>query len=66
MRCIQCPTFENVWEVVSSQHKEVLGFFMVYVDDVTMFGSTTMVKKIIDAFRKPWKCRVTGIIPRDE
>eukprot|EP00975_Prorocentrum_lima_P028655 6021815-Prorocentrum_lima.AAC.1 len=40
---------------------------MVYVDDVIMFGSTSMVKKkkIIDAFQKPWKCRVTGIIPGD-
>eukprot|EP00975_Prorocentrum_lima_P048147 10070703-Prorocentrum_lima.AAC.1 len=45
MRCIQCPTFTNVWTVVSSQYKEVLGFFMVYMDDVIMFGSTTMVKK---------------------
>eukprot|EP00975_Prorocentrum_lima_P058510 12272963-Prorocentrum_lima.AAC.1 len=34
MRCIQCPTFKNVWKVVSSLNKEVLGFFMVYVDDV--------------------------------
>eukprot|EP00975_Prorocentrum_lima_P030597 6418926-Prorocentrum_lima.AAC.1 len=25
-----------------------------------------MVKNIIDAFKEPWKCRVTGIIPRDE
>eukprot|EP00975_Prorocentrum_lima_P034261 7199599-Prorocentrum_lima.AAC.1 len=23
-----------------------------------------MVKKMIDSFRKPWKCRVTGILPR--
>eukprot|EP00975_Prorocentrum_lima_P017498 3696742-Prorocentrum_lima.AAC.1 len=38
---------------------------MVYVDDVVMFGSTSMVKNNIDAFRKPWKCSVTGIIPRD-
>eukprot|EP00975_Prorocentrum_lima_P024413 5132786-Prorocentrum_lima.AAC.1 len=53
MRCVQCPTFKNVWNVVSSQHKDVLGFFMVYVDDVIMSGSTTMVKKIIDAFQKP-------------
>eukprot|EP00975_Prorocentrum_lima_P015299 3241711-Prorocentrum_lima.AAC.1 len=37
---------------------------MVYVDDVIMFGSST-VNKISDAFREPWKCRVTGIIPRD-
>eukprot|EP00975_Prorocentrum_lima_P034758 7303743-Prorocentrum_lima.AAC.1 len=36
MICSQCPTFKNVWKVVSSQHKEVLGFFMVYVDDVIM------------------------------
>eukprot|EP00975_Prorocentrum_lima_P070326 12931292-Prorocentrum_lima.AAC.1 len=38
---------------------------MVYVDEVIMFGSTSMAKKIIDAFRKPWNCRVAGIIPRD-
>eukprot|EP00975_Prorocentrum_lima_P053432 11206865-Prorocentrum_lima.AAC.1 len=66
MRCIQCPTFKNVSKVVSSQHKEVLGFFMVYVGDVIMFGYTTMVKKIIDAFQKPCTCRVTGIIPRGD
>eukprot|EP00975_Prorocentrum_lima_P025367 5327239-Prorocentrum_lima.AAC.1 len=24
-----------------------------------------MVEKIIDAFKQTWKCRVTGIIPRD-
>eukprot|EP00975_Prorocentrum_lima_P055556 11649213-Prorocentrum_lima.AAC.1 len=65
MRCIQCPTFKNVWKVVSSLSKEVMGFFMVNVDDVLMFGSTPMVKKIIDAFRKPRKCRVIGIIPRE-
>eukprot|EP00975_Prorocentrum_lima_P011959 2540573-Prorocentrum_lima.AAC.1 len=39
---------------------------MVDVDNVIMCGSTPMVKKIIDAFQKPWKCRVTGIITRDE
>eukprot|EP00975_Prorocentrum_lima_P024305 5113071-Prorocentrum_lima.AAC.1 len=38
---------------------------MVYVHDVIMLGATSMVKKIIDDFREPWKCRVTGIIPRD-
>eukprot|EP00975_Prorocentrum_lima_P004835 1052670-Prorocentrum_lima.AAC.1 len=57
MRCVLCPTFKNVWKVVSSQHKDVLGFFMVSADDVIMFGSTTMVKKIIDACQEPWKCR---------
>eukprot|EP00975_Prorocentrum_lima_P068785 12922582-Prorocentrum_lima.AAC.1 len=41
-----------------------MGIFMVYVDGVMMLGSTSMVKKNIDAFRKPWKCRVTGITPR--
>eukprot|EP00975_Prorocentrum_lima_P003921 854896-Prorocentrum_lima.AAC.1 len=41
MRCVKCPTFKNVWKVVSSPKKEVLGFFMVYVDDVIMFGSTS-------------------------
>eukprot|EP00975_Prorocentrum_lima_P051246 10735464-Prorocentrum_lima.AAC.1 len=55
MRCVQCPTFKNAWKVVSSSNNEVLRFFMVYVDDVIMFGSTSMVKQIIDAFRKPWK-----------
>eukprot|EP00975_Prorocentrum_lima_P002643 583270-Prorocentrum_lima.AAC.1 len=65
MKCIQCPTFKNLWNVVSSQHSEVVGFFMVYVDDVTMYGSTTMVEKIIDVFKQTWKCRVTGNIPRD-
>eukprot|EP00975_Prorocentrum_lima_P057526 12064595-Prorocentrum_lima.AAC.1 len=59
MRCIQCPTFKNVRKVVSSQYKEVLGFFMVYLDDVIMFGSTTMVTQFIDAFQRSWKCRVT-------
>eukprot|EP00975_Prorocentrum_lima_P016591 3518522-Prorocentrum_lima.AAC.1 len=34
-----------------------MGFFM--------FGYTSMVKEIIDAFKTPWKCRVAGIIPRD-
>eukprot|EP00975_Prorocentrum_lima_P067131 12913154-Prorocentrum_lima.AAC.1 len=24
-----------------------------------------MVKKMIDAFRKAWTCRVAGILPRD-
>eukprot|EP00975_Prorocentrum_lima_P026526 5578992-Prorocentrum_lima.AAC.1 len=57
MRCIQCPPFKNVWEVVWEQNKEVVGFFMVYVDDLIMFGSTPMVKKIIDAFQRSWKCR---------
>eukprot|EP00975_Prorocentrum_lima_P064220 12896250-Prorocentrum_lima.AAC.1 len=64
MRCIQCPTFKHVWKVVSSLSKEVLRFFMVYVDDVIMFGYTSMVEKVIDAFKQTWKCRVTGIIPR--
>eukprot|EP00975_Prorocentrum_lima_P011435 2431707-Prorocentrum_lima.AAC.1 len=53
MRCVQCPTFKNAWKVVSGLSKSVLGFFMVYVDDVVMFRSTPMVKKIIDAFIKP-------------
>eukprot|EP00975_Prorocentrum_lima_P064403 12897345-Prorocentrum_lima.AAC.1 len=38
---------------------------MVCVEDVIMVGSTSMVKKIIGAFREPWTCRVTGIIRRD-
>eukprot|EP00975_Prorocentrum_lima_P025914 5453716-Prorocentrum_lima.AAC.1 len=46
-------------------HKEVLGFFMVYVDDVIMFGSTSTLEKIIDACKQTSKYRVTGIIPRD-
>eukprot|EP00975_Prorocentrum_lima_P002338 510053-Prorocentrum_lima.AAC.1 len=25
-----------------------------------------MVNKIIQGLKEPWKCRVTGIIPRDE
>eukprot|EP00975_Prorocentrum_lima_P064159 12895864-Prorocentrum_lima.AAC.1 len=66
MECVQCPTFKHVWKVVSSQHEEVLGFFMVYADGVIMFGSTTMVNMIIDALQQPWQCSVIGIIPRDE
>eukprot|EP00975_Prorocentrum_lima_P005594 1214401-Prorocentrum_lima.AAC.1 len=31
-----------------------------------MFGSTSTVEKIIDVFKQTWKCRVAGIIPRDE
>eukprot|EP00975_Prorocentrum_lima_P063197 12890072-Prorocentrum_lima.AAC.1 len=65
MKCIQCPTFKNVWKVVSSQYSEVVGFFNVCVDDVIMFGSTSMVEKIIDVINQTWKCRVTGTIPRD-
>eukprot|EP00975_Prorocentrum_lima_P023437 4928909-Prorocentrum_lima.AAC.1 len=65
MRCILCPSFKNVWKVVSSLNKEVVGFFMVYLDGAIMFGYTSMVKKITYAFKKPWTCRVTGIIPRD-
>eukprot|EP00975_Prorocentrum_lima_P065766 12905353-Prorocentrum_lima.AAC.1 len=65
MKCIQCPTFKNVWKVVSDHHSEVVGFFMVYVDDVIMFGSTAMVEKIIYVFKQTWKCRVTGITTRD-
>eukprot|EP00975_Prorocentrum_lima_P037844 7962247-Prorocentrum_lima.AAC.1 len=34
LRSIQCPTFKNAWKVVSRLSKEVLGFFMVDVDDV--------------------------------
>eukprot|EP00975_Prorocentrum_lima_P048022 10042313-Prorocentrum_lima.AAC.1 len=30
-----------------------------------MFGYVSVVKKIIEAFRKPRTCRVTGILPRD-
>eukprot|EP00975_Prorocentrum_lima_P007104 1526534-Prorocentrum_lima.AAC.1 len=54
MRCVQCPTFKNVWKVVPGQSKYVLGFFMVYVYDVIMLGSTAMVRKIIDACKEPW------------
>eukprot|EP00975_Prorocentrum_lima_P070818 12934243-Prorocentrum_lima.AAC.1 len=42
----------------------IVGFFMVYMDDAIMFGCTSTVKNIIDAFRKPGTCRVTGVIPR--
>eukprot|EP00975_Prorocentrum_lima_P050276 10529803-Prorocentrum_lima.AAC.1 len=31
-----------------------------------MFGSTSTVEKIIEAFQKEWTCRVTGVISRDE
>eukprot|EP00975_Prorocentrum_lima_P057438 12047367-Prorocentrum_lima.AAC.1 len=31
-----------------------------------MFGSTSTVKKIIEAFQKERKCRVTAVIPRDD
>eukprot|EP00975_Prorocentrum_lima_P069381 12926049-Prorocentrum_lima.AAC.1 len=57
MRCSQSPTFKNVWRVMSSFSKRVLGFFMVYVDDVIMVGSTPVVREMIDAIRKPWKYR---------
>eukprot|EP00975_Prorocentrum_lima_P038176 8027733-Prorocentrum_lima.AAC.1 len=54
---MRCAPFKNVWKVVSGQSKEVLGFILVYVGGVIRFGSTAMVKKIIDAFKEPWKCR---------
>eukprot|EP00975_Prorocentrum_lima_P068744 12922325-Prorocentrum_lima.AAC.1 len=57
MRCVQCPTYKNVWKVVSNRCREIVGFFMVYVDDVIMFGATSTVKRIIEAFQKEWKCR---------
>eukprot|EP00975_Prorocentrum_lima_P023332 4905801-Prorocentrum_lima.AAC.1 len=31
-----------------------------------MFGSTSTVMRIIESFQREWKCRVTGVIPRDD
>ena len=53
--------------------KEIVGYFMVYVDDVLIVGPREWVQATITTFRKQWECKVSGIIsnpglgtPKDE
>eukprot|EP00975_Prorocentrum_lima_P038453 8082900-Prorocentrum_lima.AAC.1 len=52
MRCMQCPTFKNCWTVVAedaNEEEEVIGFFMVYLDDIIMFAETPVLRKVVGA-----------------
>ena len=56
-----------------SKKENIVGYFMIFVDDVLIVGPNEWVQATIAAFRKQWECKVSGIIsnpslgtPQDE
>ena len=64
----ECPTTRSVWKIVETCQdggKRVEGLFMVYVDDVVIFGMTETIQMVFDKLLEKWKCKITGILVRD-
>jgi len=50
----------NIWKILVGE--KIVGYFMIYVDDVLIVGPRLWVTGTIDAFKDKWECKVSGII----
>ena len=46
-------------------HDNVIGYMLVYVDDVMIVGPTILVEKVFDIYLTLWDVKVTGIMVAD-
>ena len=70
-QCVPGENCANIWKIL--EEGKIVGYFMIYVDDVLIVSSREWVKAAIEAFNKQWECKVSGIIsnpglgtPKDE
>ena len=59
-RCEACENCANIWKII--EEDKIVGYFLVYVDDVLIVGPQEWVKATIAAFKEQWECKVSGII----
>ena len=67
--CEMCNSAKNIWKVLvvddKSGSREIMGYFLVYVDDILIMGATRWVIEVIKMIQKSWTCKVMGILVRD-
>ena len=59
-RCVPGENCANLCQLIDEG--KLVGYFMIYVDDVLIVGPREWVQTTITAFRKQWECKVSGII----
>ena len=59
----RCRTAQGLWKVI--YRNEIVGFFLVYVDDVLMAAKTKWILGIVNSFGKNWECKYVGILVND-
>jgi len=50
----------NIWKILEG--KKIVGYFLIYVDDVLIVGPRLWLNGTIEAFQEKWECKVSGII----
>ena len=56
----QCKTTKGLWKIKTTD--QILGFFIVYVDDALVMGPTKWVEAIMTAFAQVWECKCVGLL----
>ena len=59
----QCETAKGIWKIKSGNR--IVGYFMVYVDDVLIHAPTKWVQAVMNTFESLWECKLVGIIVGD-
>ena len=57
----QGKTCKHLWLV--KMDDQIVGRFLVYVDDVIITGATEIVVKVTELIQNLWDCKISGIIP---
>ena len=59
----QCKASQGVWKVIYDN--EVVGYFLVYVDDILFVAKTECILATMASFGKNWECTYVGILVHD-
>ena len=59
----RCRSAQGLWKVLLGS--TVVGFFLVYVDDVLMVAKTKWILGMMRSFGKNWECKYVGILVND-
>ena len=60
---MRCRSAQGLWKVILGD--AVVGFFLVYVDDVLMAAKTKWILGMMKSFGKNWECKYVGILVND-
>ena len=61
---VQCSAAKGLWKIMLL--KQIIGYLIVYVDDVLITGPTSVIHGVMTAFKHEWECKLVGVITKDQ
>ena len=59
----QCKAAKGIWKI--KMEGTIVGYILVYVDDVMITARTVWIEAVFRAFQSNWECNIIGIMKRD-